>query len=179
MEASEAKNSAPLKLSCLSWNIEGFKRNQSSLKHFCKEFKPDLIFLSEPQVFQCDIALLTKPFLGEYSVLLNSEETSNPELALDCQKAHGGTMVMWKTQFDPYISPLPTTSPAFLPILLQLPGYTPSIHIALYLPTSGRDPEFVSALSELDAFLEEITSSHACPIYIRGDANCNLNHRHC
>ena len=134
---------------------------------------PDLIFLSEPQAFQCDIALLTKPFLGKYSVLLNSEETSNPELALDSPKAHGGTLVMWKTELDPYVLPLPTTSPAFLPILLQIPGYSPSIHIALYLPTSGRDPDFVSSLSLLDSFIDEIALTHDCPIFIRGDANCN------
>ena len=117
--------------------------------------------------------LLLKPFLGNYSVLLNSEETSNPELALDSSKAHGGTLVMWKVELDPYVVALPTTSPAFLPILLQVPGYAPSIHVALYLPTSGRDSEFVSALSLRDIFLDEVALNHACPVYIRGDANCN------
>ena len=144
-----------------------------NLKHFCDQFQPQLVFLSEPQVFNCDMDLLTRPFRGQYSFLLNSEETSNPELTLDCPRAHGGTLVMWKTDLDPYVVPLPTTSPSFLPILLKIPGFTPSVHISLYLPTSGKDPEFVSALSELDNFIEEISSSHHCPIYIRGDANCN------
>ena len=164
-----------LELNCLSWNIEGLKRNHLSLKIFCDKYKPDLLFLSEPQFFQCDISLPTRPFLGDFCVLLNSEETNNPELALDCSRAHGGTMVMWKTELDPHVHPLPTPSPAFLPILLTVPGYLPSIHIALYLPTSGKDPEFVSTLSLLDAFIEDITAEHACPIYIRGDANCNPN----
>ena len=132
-----------------------------------------MVFLSEPQVFNCDMDLLASPFRGQYSFLLNSEETSNPELALDSPRAHGGTLVMWKTELDPYVVPLPTTSPSFLPILLKIPGYVPSIHISLYLPTSGRDPDFVSALSQLDNFIEEVSSSHHCPIYIRGDANCN------
>ena len=117
--------------------------------------------------------MFAKSFLGQFSILLNSEETSNPELALDCPKAHGGTLVMWKTELDPFIVPLPTSSPAFLPILLRIPGYAPSIHVALYLPTSGKDPEFVSALSQLDTFLEEVATTHDCPVYIRGDANCN------
>ena len=133
------------------------------------------IFLSEPQVFQSDISILCSPFSGEYSFLLNSEETSNPELALDSRKAYGGTLLMWKSELDPFVTPLPTTSPSFLPILLKIPGFAPSIHIALYLPTSGRDPEFVSALSLLDLFLEEASSTHQCQIYIRGDANCNPN----
>ena len=146
-----------------------------NLKHFCSEYHPDIVFISEPQAFQCDIASLSKPFLGEYSVLLNSEETSHPELALDCPKAHGGTLVMWRTKLDPFITPLPTTSPSFLPILLQLPGFSPSIHIALYLPTSGRDPDFVSSLSLLDDFVDEMSFTYGCPIFIRGDANCNPN----
>ena len=178
MDPSEAHISDEhLVLKCLSWNMEGFRRNNQSLKFFCDEHLPDMVFLSEPQAFQCDIDLLSKTFHGDFSVLLNSEETSNPELALDCSKAHGGTLVMWRTRLDPYILPLPTTSPSFLPILLEMPGYSPSIHIALYLPTSGRDSEFVSALSLLDVFIDELASSYSCPIYIRGDANCNPKNR--
>ena len=85
---------------------------------------------------------------------------------------------MWKSELDPYILPLPTTSPAFLPILLHIPGFSPSIHIALYLPTSGRDSDFVSSLSQLDSFILETASTHNCPIYIRGDANCNPKNLH-
>ena len=160
-------------LKCLSWNIEGFRRNYLNLKHFCDDYQPQMVFLSEPQIFHCDIDLLASSFRGQYSFLLNSEETSNPELALDCAKAHGGTMILWRSELDPYVVPLPTTSPSFLPILLKIPGFTPSIHVALYLPTSGKDPDFVSALSLLDNFIEEVASTHNCPIYIRGDANCN------
>ena len=148
------------------------------MKFFCDKYTPDLVFLSEPQTFQCDITLLTRPFRGKYSVLLNSEETNHPELALETTKAHGGTLIMWKSELDPFVTPLPTDSPAFLPILLQPPGYSPSIHIALYLPTSGKDPEFVSSLSQLDTFIEDISSIHDCPIFIRGDANCNPRNLH-
>ena len=144
-----------------------------NVKYFSDEYQPDLILLSEPQTFQCDLGLLTKPFLGQYSLLLNSEETSNPDLALNCPKAFGGTLIMWRSELDPYVTPLPTSSSAFLPILLKIPGFTPSIHISLYLPTSGKDPEFVTALSLLDVFLDEMAVTYNCPIYIRGDANCN------
>ena len=82
-------------------------------------------------------------------------------------------MMMWKVDLDPFITPLPTLSPAFLPVYLKIPGFSPSIHVALYLPTSGKDSEFVSALSQLGLFLEEVAATHQCPVYIRGDANCN------
>ena len=104
-EASSITNN--YELICLSWNIEGYRRNQMNLKHFCDQFNPSLVFISEPQAFQCDISLLTRPFIGAYSFLLNSEETNSPELAMESSKAHGGTMIMWKTVLDPFITPSP------------------------------------------------------------------------
>ena len=92
---------------------------------------------------------------------------------MDSPKAHGGTMIMWKSKLDPYISPLTITSSSFLPVLLNIPGFSKSIHIALYLPTAGRNSEFVSALALLDSFLQEAKNTYNCPIFIRGDANCN------
>ena len=154
-------------LSCLSWNVEGFRRNYLNLKHFFDHFQPQMVFLSEPQLYNCDMTLLASPFRGKYSFLLNSEEASNPELALDCLKARGGTMIMWRTELDPYVIPLPPPSPSFLPVLLKMPGYTPSIHIAPYLPTSCRDPDFVSALSLLDVFIDKVAASHDCHLHKR------------
>ena len=87
-------------------------------------------------------------------------------------------MVLWKSELDPFVSPLPTSSPAFLPVYFNVPGFASPIHIALYLPTSGKDPEFVSALSDLDLFIEEIASTHSCPIYIRRDVNYNPKNIH-
>ena len=111
----------PLPLKCLSWNIEGSRRNHLNLKFFCDDLNPDLIFLSEPQVFQCDLGMgiLSRPFKGAYSILLNSEETTQPELSLDTSRAYGGTMIMimWKSELDPFIEPLTVSSPAFLPII--------------------------------------------------------------
>ena len=45
----------------------------------------------------------------------------------------------------------------------------------MYLPTSGKEVEFVSALSSMDACLEMIKEDYDCPIYLRGDANVNPN----
>ena len=67
------------------------------------EYKPDLILLSEPQIFQRDLGLLSKPFLGQYSFLLNSEENSNSDLALESPKAFEGTLIMWRSDLDPYV----------------------------------------------------------------------------
>ena len=144
-----------------------------NLLHFVDNMLPDLIFLSEPQLFQCDAEALTSMFRGKYCYNLNSEDVHCPELPLAVRKAHGGTMVLWKVELDPYIRVLPSTSAAVLPILLAIPGVSRSAHIAVYLPTAGRDSEFISALAALECALLDISENLACPVYLRGDFNVN------
>ena len=159
---------------CLTWNIEGFRRNVHSLKHFTVIHKPSLIFLSEPQLLQCDAAALFQTFNGCYSYHLNSEDLHCPEIALDCSKTKGGTMVMWETSLDSFITVIPTTSSSLTALLLKITGQTLSLHIGIYLPTAGKEIQFVSAMSSLDNCLEEVLERHPeIRIFVRGDANVN------
>ena len=82
-------------------------------------------------------------------------------------------MLMWRDELTPYIKILQTTSSSFIPAILSIPGIPTSAQICMYLPTSGKEPEFVSALASLDACLETIAEDYACPVYIRGDSNVN------
>ena len=105
---------------------------------------------------------------------LNSDDLHDPELSLVKSKAVGGTLVMWRRCLDPYITVHPVQSSAFLPIVLQLPGAEISVHLALYLPTSGKEYEFVSELANLKNCLEDLRNKYVNPvIFIRGDANSN------
>ena len=158
----------------LSWNIEGAKRGAANLAHFVKIYLPALMFLSEPQLFQCDTSLALAPLLPTYCHHLNSEDKFYPDLALEKHHAHGGTLALWHSALDPFITILPTTSPAVLPLVLSVPGISSSIHIGIYLPTSGKDEHFVLALAALTAVLESVLEEHHdVPIYVRGDANVN------
>ena len=135
---------------------------------------PDLVFLSEPQVFQSDIDQFTVGLRHEYCYSLNSDDLYDPELPQIKSRAAGGTLVMWRKWLDPYIAVVPTMSSAFLPVILKLPGARLSIHIAIYLPTHGKDPEFISELASLKNCIDELISTHDNPIiFIRGDGNCN------
>ena len=132
------------------------------------------MFLSEPLLFQCDANSALAPLLPTYCHHLNSEDKFYPELALERRQAHGGTLALWHSDLDPFISTLPTTSPAVLPLLLSVPGLSPSVHIGIYLPTSGRDENFVVALAALTAVMESALDEHpGVPVYVRGDANVN------
>ena len=106
-----------------------------------EEYHPDLIFLSEPQLFACDAEIVMSHMMGEYCYFLNSHDKLEPDLPLKQSKAHGGTMVIWKRDLDPFITVRSDLihSPSFLPLIIQPPGSTPSIHFCTYLPTCGRD----------------------------------------
>ena len=140
---------------------------------FIDTFKPALVCLSEPQIFQCDIISMFTAFQGKYSFHLNSEDLLCPDLPLDTRRAVGGTMAMWASQLDPYIRVLPTSTSSILPLLLSIPGISPSIHLTIYLPTHGRDSEFAEALATLDSCVSDFIENFSGPIYLRGDFNVN------
>ena len=145
-----------------------------NLAHFAQIHQPAIMFLSEPKLFQCDSSLSLAPLLPTYRHHLNSEDSYYPELALEKHQAHGGTLALWHCALDPFVTILPTTSPAVLPLLLSIPGLNPSVHVGIYLPTSGRDEHFVVALASLTAVLESVAEEHhGIPVYVRGDANVN------
>ena len=83
----------------MTWNIEGIRRNIYSLKHFAEKENPDLIFLI--QIFQFDIKQIMDLLKGEYSFIVNSEDTLGPELGLIQNRAKGGTMILWKRSLEP------------------------------------------------------------------------------
>ena len=161
-------------LSALTWNVEGIKKNIFPLAEVLNSKKSSLVFLSEPQVYQCDIASIAQYIDHDYCFSLNSEDDMDPELPLLKSKAKGGTMVLWRKWLDPHIKVIPVTTASFLPLVLTLPGYQPSVHVAVYLPTHGQDTEFVSELANLRNCLDELVTTYSNPcIYIRGDANVN------
>ena len=111
---------------------------------------------------------------------MNSEDALDPELPLVKTRAKGGTMTLWKKHLDPYVSPCTKTNfSSFLPIIFSFPGLRPSIHISIYLPTAGKDIEFVEEILKLDDCINNLTEKHPDAIlFIRGDANVNKNDKH-
>ena len=138
-------------LSIISWNIEGLSKNYLTLYNFVKQFAAKLIFLSEPQSYRCDLAPLLTPFIGSYEAHLNSEDAHDMDLPLTHPKAKGCTMILWHSSLSPYLKVLPTTSPCFVSVLLTPPGLLPSLHTAVYLPTAGRDGDWLASVVELEA----------------------------
>ena len=122
-------------------------------------------------MFQADAKLATQLLTPTYSYILNSEDLYDLDLPLSSNQAHGGTL-------DPFVTVLTTESSRILPILLELPGYQPTIHINIYLPTSGREKEFIDALANLQNTVDELSEKYPTAlVYYRGDANASYNPR--
>ena len=107
-----------LKLSVISWNIEGFSRNFYTLFLLVNQYSAKLIFISEPQVYKCDLTTLIQPFIGSYDSYLNSEDVHDLELPLTYPRAKGGTMVMWHKSLSPHLKVLETSSSSYFSVLL-------------------------------------------------------------
>ena len=83
-------------------------------------------------------------------------------------------MAIWHKLLDPFVSVLPTNTPAVQPIMLEIPGVNPSIHVTVYLPTQGRDQDFIIAVADLECIVRSLCENYPdVPIYIRDDANVN------
>ena len=115
-------------------------------------------------------------FIGEYCSELNSEDTHDPEVALLKHKPVGGTMVMWRRSLDKYVSIHPVSTTAFLPLVYRPPGSPVSIHISLYLATSGKEIDFTEQITLLNNCIDDLREMYeGCLIFIRGDGNVNHN----
>ena len=124
--------------------------------------------------FLSDIDMYMKTVRHEYSYWLNSDDKHDPELPLSTPRAVGGTLAMWRKHLDPYITVHPTQISEVLSLVLQLPGTRISAHIAVYLPTSGKDAEFVAEFANLQNCIDELNNIYDDPIiFVRGDCNVN------
>ena len=117
-------------------------------------------------------------FRDEYSFLVNSEDKYDNTIPLRRSHAFGGTLMLWKNDLHPFIEPVTVKTSSFLPIILHPLGSSPSIHICIYLPTAGKDKQFVEELTALSSALHDLSFLHpGTPVYLRGDFNVSNNNK--
>ena len=115
---------------------------------------------------------------NQYCMFLNSEDLYDPELAMIRSRIVGGTLSLWAKYLDPYVTIHKPTTSSFTVMILQLPGSVVTIHVALYLPTSGKDSNFISELTNLRICLTELAATYPHSlVFIRGDSNINSNNK--
>jgi hypothetical protein len=162
----------------LTWNVEGFSRNALNLLKILQDEDPSFIFITEPWLHLPDAPLALKEYLHQYNFFLNSEDRHDDFLSLTKSRAHGGTLALWKKEFDPYITVHEPTSSHILAIILEKPGYQTSIHITVYLSTAGKDAEFMKDLVLLQNTIDHLGDKFPDSlIFVRGDANASIIQR--
>ena len=130
--------------------------------------------MSEAKLFQSDAIIATELLSSAYKFSLNSEDIFDQDLSLSSNQAYGGTLTAWKTELDPFITVLSTQSSRILPIILELPGFQPTIHINIYLPTSGLDKQYLDELASLQNIIDDLSEKYPTSlVYVRGDANAS------
>ena len=81
-------------------------------------------------------------------------------------------MVIWRKELDPFITIHPVKSTSFLPMIYNPPDLPLSIQLAIYLPTSGRESDFLEAIAELDVCIAELAEKYlAAVVFLHGDFN--------
>ena len=116
--------------------------------------------------------------IGEYTSALSSDDLFHSDLPMKQKRAKGGTMIMWKNKLLSFIRRPSSPSSCILPILFSPPNATPTIHISVYLPTPGRDNDFMEELSILTQFLSDLNNTYpGFPIYVRVDMNSNVKRK--
>ena len=154
----------------------GDAAKQFSLKILVDNESPDFIFLNECLLFKFEELDATDLFRGEYCHELNSDDIHDPDLPFLKNKANGGTMILWKHSLDNFVTILPSETSSFLGLLFHPPYSPPSLHISLYLPTSGREAEFIEEITKLADFIDTVLDKHpGALLFIRGDSNVNSN----
>ena len=169
-----------LELKSLTWNIEGLSRNLYNLYQLTRDEDPSLIHISEPWIHLSDTPLALQMFLPNYKFFLNSEDRHDSLLSLSKSRAHGGTLVLWKKELDPFITVLVPETSRILTIIIEKPGYQTSAHITIYLTTSGssKDAQFTQDLALLQENIDHVSEKYPDSLlYIRGDANASVKPR--
>ena len=125
-------------------------------------------------MFQCDLDVNMKYFQGEYNAALNSDDLYLPDLPLAKSRISGGTMILWRKSLDAFVSIVPVSSSSFLPMVFSPPNHPISIHFSVYLPTAGKEWEFIDSLSKLTLCIEELNEKYPDALYyLRGDFNAS------
>ena len=87
--------------------------------------------------------------------------------------------VMWHKSLSPHLKVLETSSSSFVSVLLSPPGLMPSLHTAVYLPTTGKEGEWLSSLLDLEQHVMEVIEKHHGELatYLHGDFNASTKNK--
>ena len=156
----------------ITFNIEGFHRNCFYLTQLLTRHSPKLLFLQEIWVPYSSEQSLNEIF-ADYSLqICTPDQFTNPEDRLsNPDHTWHGAAVMWHKSLNSNILCLSNTNDRFTGVKIVMEGYQ-VLAISLYLPTSGKDEEFLDCIAELSIFIAD-NKPDTGTVLIGTDSNCS------
>ena len=155
----------------ITFNVEGFYRNSFYLTQILN-LAPKIVFLQEIWVPYHKESSMNKKF-PSYSVQISTPDQLTPpedRLSNPDHTWHGAA-VLWHESLNSSVLQITNTNVRFTGIKLKIQSET-ILAISLYLPTTGKDQEFVECLAELSAYIADNTSDRVTTL-IGTDSNCS------
>ena len=156
----------------LSFNLEGFKRNQHYLLHLLSNVQPKILFLQEIWIPYSERRLLDS-FHPDYSFVISTPDMlSNPEdLLLKPAHVWHGVAVGWRKNIAACITPLDSNCARISGAKISLQDHS-ILLLSYYAPTAGQDEEFLESVCDLSDFLLKHLSL-GDQVIIGADYNCS------
>jgi hypothetical protein len=131
------------------------------LSTLIKEYDPFCIFLQEHWLPDYDATNKMKANFPTHSFLTTSDDMFTPteDLLLQPGPVWHGTAIGWPSRIDQHVSRLPVVNERFCGIIYKdAENDTNILAYSVYLPTAGKDDEFLEVVSSLTADV----SLHIC-----------------
>ena len=151
-------------------NIEGFFRNFYYLCQVINIFTPKILFLQEIWVPYCEESALSSK-IKDYTAQISTPDQFIPTEDMLNSVSHTwhGAAIMWHSSLNSNVSNLKNVHDRFTGVKISLPDRT-LLAISAYLPTSGKDDEYLDCVAILSNFIMD----NCCDIVlIGGDFNCS------
>ena len=155
-----------------TFNVEGFRRNSLYLWQIINELSPKLLFLQEVWVPYSEEQSINDVF-KDYSVQISTPDQFTPPEDMLGRGEHiwHGAAIMWHESMNSNVLGVANTHERFTGIKLSF-SEEYILAISAYLPTSGRDDDFLSCLAELSNFISENNDQNGT-VLIGMDSNCS------
>ena len=135
-------------------------------------FTPKLIFLQEIWVPYSEEHSINNKFINYSAQISTPDQFTHPEDRLsNPDHTWHGAAILWHDSLNSNVQNISNTHERFSGIHLKCQGQH-ILAISLYLPTSGKDEEFLDCLAELSIFIQD-NNSDIGTILIGTDSNCS------
>ena len=160
-------------MNLLTFNIEGYNRNNFYLAQLLKEYECIFIFLQEHWLphHEAENKLSTDFKLYNFHTTSSDMFLPTEDLLLRSGPTWHGTAIGWHNSVNSKIRQIPIVSDRFCGVCYDDNG-TKIVAYTAYLPTSGKDDDFIEIVAQLTFDIQtNIEDRNTCSILIGLDSN--------